>query len=75
MKAALTQSEVRRYAVYNLPGLNHQFQAGNKCTFFEPQYLDETISPFVLDLMGEWLKNGYQIKNPAFSNFLKSQKN
>ena len=43
------------YEIHEIPGVNHLFQNCVKCTVNEYGELDETISPKVLELIGNWL--------------------
>jgi hypothetical protein len=55
IEAALKKSRSPKYDVMELPGLNHLFQHCIKCTTREYGALEETISPEVLDIIGNWL--------------------
>ena len=43
------------YKTYILPGQNHLFQVCKKCTVSEYVQLEETMSPKVLEIIGDWL--------------------
>jgi hypothetical protein len=53
--AALAAAGNSDFTVSELPGLNHLFQKCNKCTVQEYAELEETFSPAVLEIMGDWL--------------------
>ncbi len=53
--SALKKSRVKIYSTQKLPGLNHLFQHCKTCTIPEYGQLDETFSPEVLQIMGDWL--------------------
>ncbi|MBA2250198.1 MAG: alpha/beta fold hydrolase [Chitinophagaceae bacterium] len=55
IKAALKKSKSPAYVVKEMPGLNHLFQHCKKCTVKEYGELEETFSPEVLQIMGDWL--------------------
>ena len=55
IKDALKKSQSPHYDVVSLPGLNHLFQTCKKCSAPEYGELEETISPMLLQAMGDWL--------------------
>ncbi len=55
IKTALQKSKSTQYDIISLPGLNHLFQSCKTCTAAEYGELEETISPVVLQKMGDWL--------------------
>jgi pimeloyl-ACP methyl ester carboxylesterase len=55
IEAALKKSKSTHYDIKEIPGVNHLFQACNKCTVAEYGELEETISPIVLELIVNWL--------------------
>lgn len=55
IEAALKKSGVKRYAVRELPGLNHLFQTCSRCTLAEYGELEETLSPVALQVITDWL--------------------
>lgn len=54
--AALKKSHNKNYEIKEMPGLNHLFQACNKCTLVEYGELEETISPAALEAISNWLE-------------------
>lgn len=54
MEAALKKTR-SSYEIHEIPGVNHLFQNCTTCTVYEYGELDETISPKVLELIGDWL--------------------
>ena len=42
--------------IQSMPGLNHLFQHCVKCSVDEYAELEETFSPEVLQLMGDWIR-------------------
>ena len=54
-KAALEKAKNKDVTIKEMPGLNHLFQHCQKCTVAEYGELTETISPEVLQIMGDWL--------------------
>ncbi len=54
--AALKKSRSKNHEIKELPGLNHLFQSCKKCDVTEYGVLEETISPAVLELIGNWLE-------------------
>jgi hypothetical protein len=52
---ALKKSGVTVYSTEKLDGLNHLFQHCKTCTIKEYGQLEETFSPEVLKIMGNWL--------------------
>jgi len=54
MEAALKKTS-SVFEVHEIPGVNHLFQNCITCTVNEYGQLDETISPIVLEKIGEWL--------------------
>ena len=56
IEAALKKSRMKNYEIKELPGLNHLFQTCKKCTIQEYLELEETISPYALQIIGDWLK-------------------
>lgn len=55
IRQALMKSKSKKWETEELPGLNHLFQACKTCTSQEYAQLDETISPAVLIMVGDWL--------------------
>jgi len=55
-KASLAKSGVKKYDVVELPGLNHLFQHCKTCSVPEYAQIEETISPEVLEIIGNWMK-------------------
>jgi pimeloyl-ACP methyl ester carboxylesterase len=55
IKEALKKSQSPRQDVIALPGLNHLFQTCKTCSAPEYGELEETISPLLLQVMGDWL--------------------
>ena len=55
VEEALKAGGYDRYEIKNLPGLNHLFQTANTGLENEYSRIEETISPEVLKLMGEWI--------------------
>jgi pimeloyl-ACP methyl ester carboxylesterase len=53
--SALKKSGVTIYSTQKLNGLNHLFQHCKTCTITEYGQLEETFSPEVLQIMGDWL--------------------
>ncbi len=56
IEAALKKSKSKNYKAIALPGLNHLFQHCNKCTIGEYGELEETFSPELLKIMGDWIE-------------------
>lgn len=54
MEAALKKTR-SAYEIHEIRGVNHLFQNCTTCTVNEYGELDETISPKVLELIGDWL--------------------
>ncbi len=57
IEAALKKSKSKNYKTIELPGLNHLFQHCVRCTIDEYGELEETFSPEVLKIMGDWIEN------------------
>jgi alpha/beta superfamily hydrolase len=57
IESSLKKSKSKKITVQKLPGLNHLFQACKTCTLQEYAELEETISPDVLKIINDWLKN------------------
>lgn len=55
IEAALKKSKAKKVTIKKMAGLNHLFQACNKCTIAEYGELEETFSPAALKEMNEWL--------------------
>ncbi|MFT4155117.1 alpha/beta hydrolase family protein [Parafilimonas sp.] len=55
IQSALIGGKTKKFEVKELPGLNHLFQACNLCTVAEYGKLQETISPFALQTITDWL--------------------
>ena len=55
IRESLEKSKSPAYEVKEIPGLNHLFQACNKCSLDEYGSLDETFSPAALQLITDWL--------------------
>jgi fermentation-respiration switch protein FrsA (DUF1100 family) len=55
IRKALGKSKSKKWETEELPGLNHLFQTCKTCTAQEYAQLDETISPAVLIMVGDWL--------------------
>ncbi len=55
IRKALGKSKSKKWETEELPGLNHLFQTCKTCTAQEYTQLDETISPAVLIMVGDWL--------------------
>ncbi|MCX6620467.1 MAG: alpha/beta hydrolase, partial [Acidobacteria bacterium] len=53
---ALEAGENPRYRVEKFPGLNHLFQNAPTGSVIEYAQIPETISPLVLDVVGEWIQ-------------------
>ena len=53
---ALQKSRSKNFKTIELPGLNHLFQHCKKCTIEEYSELEETFSPEVLKIMGDWIQ-------------------
>jgi hypothetical protein len=51
----LEASGNKRVTTHLMPGLNHLFQHCHTCMIAEYGTLDETFSPEVLQIMGDWL--------------------
>lgn len=60
IQMALKKSKSKSYKTIIIPGLNHLFQHCKTCTINEYGQLEETISPEVLGIMGNWLKEEIQ---------------
>jgi pimeloyl-ACP methyl ester carboxylesterase len=62
IKQALKEGGNKDFTIKELPGLNHMFQAAETGSPIEYARIEETISPTVLDLMGDWIleKTGKQ---------------
>jgi fermentation-respiration switch protein FrsA (DUF1100 family) len=56
IEAALKKSKVKKYKVQEFPDLNHLFQPCMRCDIKEYGQLEESFSPEVLKVMGDWLK-------------------
>ena len=54
-KKAMEEGKNQDYTVKVFPGLNNQFQTAKTGLFSEYAYLPETISPLVLDFIGDWI--------------------
>jgi alpha/beta superfamily hydrolase len=57
IESSLKKSKSKKITVQKLPGLNHLFQRCWTCTLQEYAELHETISPAVLKIINDWLKN------------------
>ena len=57
IEEALRKSGNKHYKTMILPGINHSLQKCIKCTYSENIFLEETISPTVLNAITDWLKN------------------
>jgi len=55
IEAALKKGGNTRYEIHELPGLNHLFQHTKTGSPTEYSQIDETFSPDVLQLIGEWI--------------------
>lgn len=55
IEKTLTASDHQDFTIKELPGLNHLFQACDKCTVEEYEELEETFSKEVLDMMSSWI--------------------
>jgi hypothetical protein len=60
IRTCLQKSKSQGYEVKELPGLNHLFQACNRCDVKEYGELEETYSPAMLQVVGDWLKKNIQ---------------
>ncbi len=60
IEAALKKSKSKNYKTIELPGLNHLFQHCTKCTVAEYGELEESFSPEVLKIMGDWIEKVVQ---------------
>jgi fermentation-respiration switch protein FrsA (DUF1100 family) len=56
IEQALKKSNVKKYSIREIPGLNHLFQDCYYCVVGEYGALQETISPRALQIIGDWLK-------------------
>ena len=56
---ALADGENKDYSIVELPKLNHLFQTCHDGSFGEYAKIEETISPAVLKLIGEWIVNRF----------------
>ena len=57
IKKALTGAGNTNFKVLEIPGVNHLFQTATTGSPAEYAGIKETISPEVLDIIGDWLKN------------------
>ncbi len=55
IESALKKSKSKNYKMIELPGLNHLFQHCTKCTIDEYGEIEETFSPEVLKIIGDWI--------------------
>ena len=55
VEEALKSGGYNRYDLKIMPGLNHLFQTATTGLEYEYTRIEETISPEVLELMGEWI--------------------
>jgi len=60
IETVLKRSGNNRFAIREMPGLNHLFQHCKKCSTAEYGDLEETTAPEVLEAVGNWIRNGYQ---------------
>ena len=56
IESALKKSKSKNYTTIEIPGLNHLFQHCKTCTVDEYGELEETFSPDVLKIIGDWIK-------------------
>ena len=56
MESSLKKSQSNDYDIKELKGLNHLFQHCKICNVQEYGYLEETIAPEVLNMIGDWLE-------------------
>ena len=56
---ALADGGNKDYSIVELPNLNHLFQTCHDGSFGEYAKIEETISPAVLKLIGEWIVNRF----------------
>jgi len=56
IETALRKSRVKTYQTEKISGLNHLFQHCKSCTVSEYGELEETFSPEVLQMLGDWLE-------------------
>ncbi|MEO5985280.1 MAG: alpha/beta fold hydrolase, partial [Ferruginibacter sp.] len=59
MQASLQKTK-SDFEIHEIKGINHLFQKCNNCTLSEYGVLEETISPTVLQLIGNWLERKVQ---------------
>jgi uncharacterized protein len=55
IKESLKKGRAGNFEVKELPGLNHLFQTCKTCTVPEYAVLEESFSPLVLAIIGDWL--------------------
>lgn len=60
--SALKTGHNKNYKTIILQGLNHSFQTCIKCTYNETPFLEETISPNALEIIGKWLNENVKSK-------------
>lgn len=62
IEKALQRAGNKNYKALILPELNHNFQKCVTCTYQEGFFLDETMAPDVLTIIGEWLNENIKSK-------------
>jgi hypothetical protein len=67
MKAAFSHGATHDVTIKILPGLNYMFQNANTGLPWEYAAIGETISPNVLQMIGDWIANHTQTAPPAQS--------
>ena len=55
IEEALKEGGNENYTVVELPGLNHLFQTAQTGLPDEYYYIEETMSPAALEVIGDWL--------------------
>ena len=55
LAAILKENNNKNVETHLMPGLNHLFQHCHTCTVQEYAQLEETFSPEVLSIIGDWL--------------------
>ena len=55
IKEALKKSNVRKFEIREIEGLNHLFQSCRTCTLDEYRELEESFSPLALSMISDWI--------------------
>ena len=62
IESSLKKARNKNFKTLILKGLNHTFQTCIRCTYNEAPFLEQTISPEALNIIGEWLNKSVNKK-------------